>query len=59
MHLPSSDQLWHMPDFSAFPMLPGVFLRLLPLDEQETSYFADIASMLNFSLVFIVYYFGE
>jgi hypothetical protein len=36
------------------PTIPFLPLRTVPLDEHDTSYFADSASMRNFSIVFSV-----
>ena len=37
-----------MPDAAALPSPPFRLLRLLPLEEQDTSYLADSARMLSF-----------
>jgi hypothetical protein len=36
------------------PTIPFLPLRTVPLDEHDTSYFADSVSTLNFSMVFSV-----
>jgi len=48
IHLPSSDQLWHIPKDAAFPRPPLVFFLLLPLEEHETSYFAAADNISSF-----------
>jgi hypothetical protein len=53
MHRPSSVKLWQMPALAALPMPPGVFMRLLPLDEHETSYLAADDSISSFCRVSI------
>ncbi len=53
MHRPSSAQLWQIPEMAAFPTWPFLFLRLLPLDEQDTSYLAESASIFSFSNISI------
>ena len=50
MHLPSADQLWHIPAAAALPMVP-LFLLPTPLLEQDTSYLALSASILSFSYI--------
>ncbi|MPN25429.1 hypothetical protein SDC9_172838 [bioreactor metagenome] len=54
-HLPSGVQLWHMPAGAAFPIPPFLFFLSLPLDEQDTSYFAESDNILIFSIRFIKY----
>jgi hypothetical protein len=53
MHLPSAAKLWHMPLSLALPMPKGLFFLLLPLEEQETSYFAAPDNIFNFSCISI------
>ena len=53
IHLPSLDQLWQIPETLAFPIPLLVFLRLLPLELQETSYFAESANKFNLSIISI------
>ena len=48
IHLPSSDQLWQIPLFELLPNPPGLFFRILPLEEQETSYFAAAERISSF-----------
>jgi hypothetical protein len=42
-----------MPEGAAFPMPPALFFLLLPLEEQDTSYFAESDNILIFSLMSI------
>jgi hypothetical protein len=53
MHLPSAAKLWQMPDAKALPMPPALFVRSLPLEEHDTSYLAEAASISNFLIVSI------
>jgi hypothetical protein len=48
MQRPSAVKLWQMPLFTAFPIPFPVFARLLPLDEHDTSYFAESAKIFSF-----------
>lgn len=51
MHLPSADQVWHIPAASLLPIVP--LLRLpTPLLEHETSYFALSARIFSLSKIF-------
>jgi hypothetical protein len=47
---PSLVQLWQMPEEAADPTPPLLLVRELPLEEQETSYFAPSASILSLSI---------
>jgi len=47
VHLPSSVKEWQMPRLAALPMPPGTLARVVPLEEQETSYLADSARIVN------------
>src|SRR5690554_3021487 len=49
IHRPSEVKLWQIPAAAAFPIPPGMEERLLPLEEQDTSYFAESARILIFS----------
>jgi hypothetical protein len=51
-HRPSSVKLWQIPHPAALPMEPGLFFRLVPLEAQDTSYFADSARIFSFSSTF-------
>ena len=52
MHRPSSAKLWHIPmPPTVFPIPRLRFERTVPLDEHDTSYFADSVNMRNFSRV--------
>lgn len=45
---PSSAKLWQMPQPpTVFPSMPALPERTVPLEEQETSYFADSASIFS------------
>ena len=44
---PSSEKLWQMPQPDALPIPPDLFGREVPLDAQDTSYFADSVSIFN------------
>jgi hypothetical protein len=55
MHRPSSAKEWQMPILpTVLPTIPFLPLRTVPLDEHDTSYFADSVRMRNFSIVFSV-----
>ena len=48
MHRPSDAKLWQMPHPpTVLPSIPALLERTVPLDEQETSYFADSANIFN------------
>lgn len=55
MHLPSGVQLWQIPEGAVFPMPPFLFFLLLPLEEQDTSYFAESDNILIFSVRFMAF----
>jgi len=46
-HRPSEVKLWHIPQKLALPSPFFVLARLEPLDEQETSYFADSVNIFS------------
>ena len=48
IHLPSEANEWHIPDMEVLPS-PLLLFLLLPLDEQEASYLALSAKIVNFS----------
>ncbi|GAL68360.1 hypothetical protein JCM19301_1967 [Jejuia pallidilutea] len=48
---PSLVKVWQIPMLEALPKPLFVFFLLLPLEAQDTSYFAASASMLSFSLM--------
>jgi hypothetical protein len=50
-HLPSSVKLWQIPQPSAEPSPLAVFLRVVPLDAQDTSYFAASAKIFSLSKI--------
>ena len=50
MQRPSSDQLWQTPARAALPSPPPAFARRLPLEEQDTSYFAAAERISSFSI---------
>ena len=53
MHRPSSAKLWHIPHPpTVLPNVPGLLERTVPLEEQETSYFADSASIFSLAKTF-------
>ena len=53
MHRPSSAKLWHIPQPpTVLPSIPGLLERTVPLEEQETSYLADSASIFNLAKTF-------
>lgn len=54
MHLPSAPQLWQMPATLPLPIPLFVFFRLLPLELQEASYFAESARIFNLSKISIL-----
>ena len=55
MQRPSSANEWQMPTPpTVLPTMPALPLRTVPLDEHDTSYFADSASIRSFSRVFSV-----
>ncbi len=55
MQRPSSANEWQMPTPpTVLPTIPFLPLRTVPLDEHDTSYFADSASIRNRSIVFSV-----
>ena len=41
MHLPSSVNVWHIPEKEVEPIPPAALFLPAPLEEQETSYLAD------------------
>src|SRR5512140_3055132 len=49
---PSLVQVWHMPQEAALPM-PSLLRRKLPLEAQDTSYFAPSARIFNLSIMSI------
>jgi hypothetical protein len=51
MHRPSLVKLWQIPPATAFPGEPDLPCLEFPDDEHETSYLAESASTLIFSLV--------
>jgi len=51
-HLPSSVKLWQIPQPEALPMPPVILEREVPLEAQDTSYFADSARIFSFSRTF-------
>ena len=53
IHRPSSAKLWHIPHPpTVFPSVPGLLERTVPLEEQETSYLADSASIFSLAKTF-------
>jgi hypothetical protein len=55
MQRPSSAKEWQIPmPPTVEPTMPAWPLRTVPLDEHETSYFADSVSIRSFSIVFSV-----
>ena len=49
MQRPSSAKLWHIPiPPTVLPNPPRVLDRTVPLDEHDTSYFADSVSIFSF-----------
>ena len=52
IHRPSSAKLWQIPHPAALPIAPLLCEREVPLEAQDTSYFADSAKIFNFSSTF-------
>jgi hypothetical protein len=48
---PSSVKLWQIPQPAAEPMPLAVFLRVVPLDAQDTSYLAASAKVFSLSKI--------
>jgi len=53
IHLPSLAQEWQIPEKEPFPVPQFLFSLLLPLELQETSYFAESAKIFNLSITSI------
>jgi len=51
MHRPSDVKLWQMPAVAVLPTPPLVLALLLPLEEQDTSYFAESERILILSRI--------
>lgn len=47
IHRPSAPQVWQIPEAFPLPIPSFLFFRLLPLELQEASYFAESANIFN------------
>ena len=59
IHRPSSAKLWQIPHPAALPIAPLLCEREVPLEAQDTSYFADSAKIFNFFEHFLVHNFTD
>jgi hypothetical protein len=49
-HRPSPVNVWQIPAAKLLPIPPGMFFRDLPLETQDTSYFALSAKTVSLSI---------